>query len=157
VVREFAGELCSVGLSLSDGLVEAFGFWNAKLLNKLQNEAGVCQFADLCGRLKRMSVEQLGKIFANVNMEIAAVLFSKLDTGIAVNIPGTLSGDHACKISHTIWVAKNLKSDAVDRIGKSLVAQIDNCLERAFDKTLADYIVIILTLASHKVCQEVIT
>ena len=53
VVREFAGELCSVGLSLSDGLVEAFGFWNAKLLNKLQNklqnEAGVCQFADLCG------------------------------------------------------------------------------------------------------------
>ena len=37
------------------------------------------------------------------------------------------------------------------------MAQIDNCLERAFDKTVADYIAIILTLASHKVCQEVIT
>ncbi|MDA9989799.1 hypothetical protein N9E48_03190 [Paracoccaceae bacterium] len=157
VVREFAGEPGSVGLSLSDDLVEAFGFWNAKLLNKLQNEAGVFQFADLCGRLKRMSVEELGKIFANVNMEIATVKLSKLDTGKAVNIFGSLPDDHVCKISHIIWIGKNLKSDAMDRIGKSLVAKIDNRLERAFYKTLADYIAVILTLGSHKVRQEVIT
>ena len=104
-----------------------------------------------------MSVEELGTIFASENMEVATVKLSKLDTGKAVNIFGSLPDDHVCKISHIIWVGKNLKSDAMDRIGKSLVAKIDNRLERAFYKILADYIAVILTLASHKVCQEVIT
>ena len=104
-----------------------------------------------------MSVEELGTIFASENMEVATVKLSKLDTGKAVNIFGSLLDDHVCKISHIIWIGKNLKSDAMDRIGKSLVAKIDNRLERAFYKILADYIAVILTLASHKVCQEVIT
>ena len=107
VVKEFANELDSVGSSLSGGLLEAFGFWNAKLPNKLRNEAGVCYFADLWGRLKRMSVEELGTIFASENMEVATVKLSKLDTGKAVHIFGSLPDDHVCKIRHIIWIGKN--------------------------------------------------
>ena len=44
-----------------------------------------------------MSVDELGTIFASENMEVATVKLSKLDTGKAVNIFGSLPDDHVLK------------------------------------------------------------
>ena len=74
----------------------------------------------------------------------------------AAGILGALSGEHARRISHAISMTASVTPEAVDRIGQSLVAQMDDRPERAFDKSPADRVGAILTATSENIREEVL-
>ena len=157
---EFADELDAVGLSLSGGLEGALSLLEGKISKetgrKLRLEAGVRRFSAPWDRLKALSVEVLVPIVANEGIEVAAVLLSKLEVAKAAGILGALSGEHARRISHAISMTASVTPEAVDRIGQSLVAQMDDRPERAFDKSPADRVGAILTATSENIREEVL-
>ena len=156
---EFADELDAVGLSLSGGLEGALSLLESKISKetgrKLRVEAGVRQFSAPWDRLRALSVEGLVPIVANEGIEVSAVLLAKLEVAKPAGILGVLCGEHARRISHAISMTVSVTPEAVDRIGQSLVAQMDERPERAFDKSPADRVGAILTATSENIREEV--
>ncbi|MGB1828388.1 MAG: FliG C-terminal domain-containing protein [Paracoccaceae bacterium] len=159
-LSEAADEFAAVGLSLSGGLEGALSLLEGKISKetgrKLRLEAGVRRFSAPWDRLRALSVEDLVPIVANEGIEVAAVLLSKLEVAKAAGILGALSGEHARRISHAISMTASVTPEAVDRIGQSLVAQMDDRPERAFDKSPADRVGAILTATSENIREEVL-
>ena len=159
-LEEFSEELSQVGLTMGGGLEGALGLLDGKISKetslKLKKEAGVKQFANAWERLKAASEEDLLPIVLSESIEVSAVLLSKLEVLTAAAILGKLAGEQARKISYSISTTKNVTTEAADRIGQSLVAQLDNKPDLAFNKDPADRVGTILTETTQDVRIEVL-
>lgn len=82
---------------------------------------------------------------------------SKLDVQKAAEILSQLPGDQARSISYAISMTDNVTPASMDRIGQSLIAQMDNQPERVFEKSPAERIGMILTVTSQKIREEVLS
>ena len=129
VVREFADTLDSVGLSFPNGIAGALSALDGKIsphtAARLRKEAGVRQAGDPWKRLRSLPIEELAQMAEAESTEIAAVLLSKLDTAKAAELLGHLPGPLARRITYAVSQTGSVTPDAVDRIGLSLAAQLD--------------------------------
>ncbi|GGH26361.1 flagellar motor switch protein FliG [Cribrihabitans marinus] len=136
VVTEFAEALDAVGLSFPHGLVGALMAMDGKIAPdtaaRLRREAGVRQIGDPWTRLRELPAAKLAEMTLAESTEVAAVLLSKLDTPRAAEILGLIPGPDARRITYAISQTTQVTPLAVDRIGWSLVAQLDRQPPRAF-------------------------
>ncbi len=136
VATEFADALDSVGLSFPHGLAGALDAMNDKIAPataaRLRKVAGVRQIGDPWQRLREVSTEDLASMAQAESTEIAAVMLSKLDTAKAAQLLGQLPGPVARRITFAVSKTTNVTPEAVERIGWSLAAQLDQRPTPAF-------------------------
>ncbi|MCW9041927.1 MAG: flagellar motor switch protein FliG [Pseudopelagicola sp.] len=136
VVMEFAAELEAVGLTFPAGIGGALSALEGRIspltAQRLRKEAGVRQAGDPWQRLRTLSTEQLVDICERESTEVAAVMLAKLDVTRAAELLGVLPGEKARRITYAMSLTGAVTPDAVDRIGLSLVAQLDDTPPRAF-------------------------
>ena len=136
VAQEFGDALDSVGLSFPHGLAGALDAVNGKIAPataaRLRKIAGVRQIGDPWQRLREISAEDLAQMAQAESTEVAAVMLSKLDTAKAAQLLGHLPGPIARRITYAISKTANVTPEAVERIGWSLAAQLDQRPSQAF-------------------------
>ena len=129
VAHEFAEALEGIGLSMPHDLAGALtvldGKIGARTAAKLRKQAGVKQSGDPWVRLKALTAVELAELAQAESTEVAAVLLSKLDTAKAAEMLGQLPGPVARQITYAVSKTGKVTPEAVDRIGFSLVAQMD--------------------------------
>ena len=137
VVEEFTQELESIGLSFKGGIEGALNALDGKIskqtADRLRKEAGVRKYGDPWERLRDLGPEKLLPVLESESIEVAAVLLSKLDVKRAAELLGQLPGPKARRITYAVSQTSAVTSDAVDRIGLSLAAQVDAEPLSAFD------------------------
>lgn len=136
VAREFADALDSVGLAFPHGLAGALDAVNGKIAPataaRLRKVAGVRQIGDPWQRLREVAVEDLAEMAQAESTEVAAVMLSKLETAKAAQLLGQLPGPTARRITYAVSKTGNVTPEAVERIGWSLAAQLDQRPNPAF-------------------------
>lgn len=139
VVDEFASELENLGLSFPAGLAGALSLLDGQIspdtAARIRREAGVRQAGDPWARLRALSADDLRALLDDESVEVVAVVLSKLDTAKAAQVLAALAGPRARRVTYAIAQTGAVTPDAVDRIGLSLVAQLDARPERAFRDT----------------------
>jgi len=137
VVTEFATELDSIGLAFPGGLAGALKALDGKIspqtAARLRKEAGVRQSGDPWERIRALSNDRLLTFVQSEATEVSAVLLSKLPTDKAALLLSSLPGPEARRITYAISLTKSVTPSAVERIGVSLAAQLDQDPLRAFD------------------------
>ncbi|WP_170396244.1 flagellar motor switch protein FliG [Ruegeria arenilitoris] len=136
VAQEFAQALDSVGLSFPHGLAGALDAVDGKIspatAARLRKVAGVRQIGDPWQRLREVPPEDLAAMAQAESTEIAAVMLSKLETAKAAQLLGNLPGPVARQITYAVSKTANVTPEAVERIGWSLAAQLDQRPSQAF-------------------------
>ncbi len=136
VAREFADALDGVGLSFPHGLAGALDAVNGKIAPataaRLRKVAGVRQIGDPWQRLREVPPEDLAEMAKAESTEVAAVMLSKLETAKAAQLLGHLPGPTARRITYAVSKTANVTPEAVERIGWSLAAQLDQRPTLAF-------------------------
>lgn len=136
VATEFADEVERIGLSFPGGMAGALnaleGRINPHTAARLRKEAGVREAGDPWKRIRDLEPEMLLPILQNESVEIAAVMLSKLPVSKAADLLGKLPGPRARQITYAVSMTGAVTPDAVDRIGLSLAAQLDDRPVRAF-------------------------
>src|SRR5690606_13311388 len=133
----FATELEAMGLTFPKGLAGALSALDGKIsphtAARLRKEAGVRQSGDPWTRLRAQPVDLLLEVIETESTEVAAVMLSKLDVAKAAELLGRLPGEKARRITYAVSQTGAVTPDAIDRIGLSLAAQLDNQPVSAFD------------------------
>ncbi|WP_170382705.1 flagellar motor switch protein FliG [Ruegeria atlantica] len=136
VAQEFSEALDSVGLSFPHGLAGALDVVDGKIAPgtaaRLRKVAGVRQIGDPWQRLREIPAEDLAAMAQAESTEIAAVILSKLETSKAAQLLGHLPGPIARRITYAVSKTGNVTPEAVERIGWSLAAQLDQRPSQAF-------------------------
>ena len=99
---------------------------------RLRKVAGVRQVGDPWQRLREVPTEDLALMAQAESTEIAAVMLSKLETAKAAQLLGHLPGPIARRITYAVSKTANVTPEAVERIGWSLAAQLDQRPSLAF-------------------------
>ncbi|NOC91060.1 flagellar motor switch protein FliG [Ruegeria sp. HKCCD6604] len=137
VAQEFSDALDNVGLAFPHGLAGALDAMNGKIAPstaaRLRKLAGVRQIGDPWQRLRDVPVEDLAKMAQSESIEVAAVMLSKMDTAQAAQMLAHMPGPVARRITYAISKTTNVTPEAVERIGWSLAAQLDQRPAQAFD------------------------
>lgn len=136
VVEEFADEVERVGLHFPNGLAGALTALDGKIspqtAARLRKEAGVRQTGDPWTRLVAIPTEALVAVAEAESTEVAAVLLSKLPTAKAAELLAMLPGPLARRITYAVSQTEAVTPEAVDRIGLSLAAQLEDKPLQAF-------------------------
>ncbi|MFC3615917.1 flagellar motor switch protein FliG [Lutimaribacter marinistellae] len=129
VAHEFSDALEGIGLSFPHGLAGALTAMDGKLAPstaaRLRKEAGVQRMGDPWVRLRALPPAELAQMVEAESTEVAAVVLSKLDTAKAAGMLGKLPGPVARRITFAISRTASVTPEAVERIGWSLVTQLD--------------------------------
>lgn len=137
VAQEFSDALDNIGLAFPHGLAGALDAVNGKIAPKtaarLRKVAGVRQIGDPWQRLRDIPVEDLAAMAQAESTEVAAVMLSKMDTAQAAQMLGHMPGPVARRITFAVSKTANVTPEAVERIGWSLAAQLDQRPAQAFD------------------------
>lgn len=136
VAQEFGDALDNIGLSFPHGLAGALDVINGKIAPataaRLRKVAGVRQIGDPWQRLREIPAEDLAAMAQAESTEVAAVILSKLETAKAAKLLGLLPGPVARRITYAVAKTTNVTPEAVERIGWSLAAQLDQRPAQAF-------------------------
>lgn len=161
VVEEFTEAVEAIGLSFPGGIVGALDALEGRISRetaaRLRKEAGARAAGDPWKRLRTLPAEELQTIIERESTEVAAVLLSKLPIPLAAALLGRLSGPQARKITYAVSLTSDVTPEAVDRIGFSLVAQLDQRKIPAFDTAAADRLGAILNSSSTPTRDDVLT
>ena len=161
VVMEFASELESIGLTFPTGIGGALSALEGRIspltAARLRKEAGVRQAGDPWQRLRSLSTEQLVEICDRESTEVSAVMLAKLDVARAAELLGVLPGEKARRITYAMSLTGAVTPEAVDRIGLSLVAQLDEVPPRAFADTPSSRVGAILNFSRATTRDEVLS
>ncbi len=161
VVMEFAEELEGIGLAFPKGIAGALSALEGKIspitAARLRKEAGVRQSGDPWQRLRDLDIAKLVPILETESTEVAAVMLSKLDVAKAAELLGHLPGDKARSITYAVSLTDAVTPEAVDRIGISLAAQLDDQPIRAFIDEPVDRVGAILNFSPAATRDDVLT
>jgi flagellar motor switch protein FliG len=161
VVREFTDAMEAIGLTFPHGLARALEALDGKIspqtARRLRKEAGVREAGDPWERLRALPVEDLAQMAQAESIEVAAVLLSKLPTATAAQLLTSLPGPLARKMSYAVSQTSRISPDAVDRIGLSLAAQIDEKPIGAFDRDAHERLGEILNQSNSATRDEMLT
>jgi flagellar motor switch protein FliG len=160
VMTEFAQELEDIGLSFPSGLVQAIAALDGKIspltAARLRSEAGVKEAGDPWARVADLELDELVKIAQRESVEVAAILISKLPVAKAAELLGNLPGPLARKVTLAVGKTASSTPDAVERIGVSLAAQLDDVPERAFPQSADARVGAILNQANAQTRQDLL-
>lgn len=160
VVEEFTEAIDSIGLSFPGGIAGALEALEGKIsretASRLRKEAGVRAAGDPWKRLRVQPLEDLKIILERESIEVAAVLLSKLDVNVAAKLLSSLTGPRARRITYAVTLTSEVTPDAVDRIGLSLAAQLDQQKEPAFDEGAVERLGAILNSSSTPTRNDVL-
>jgi flagellar motor switch protein FliG len=138
VIAEFTEELESIGLSFPGGIAGALDALDGRIsphtAKRLRKEAGVRQSGNPWERIKGLPAERLKPVFETESPEVCAVILSNLEVSTAAELLGFLPGPLARQITYAISQTTAVTTEAIDRIGLSLAAQLDAEPLPAFDQ-----------------------
>ena len=161
VIDEFTQELDAIGLSTIGGLENTLTLLEGKIskstIQQLCKDAGVQLVVNPWARIKALKTSELLPFIQKESVEVSAVLISKLDVQKAAEILAQLPGEQARSISYAISMTDNITPASSERIGQSLIAQMENRPERVFEKPPAERIGMILTVTSQQIRDEVLS
>lgn len=136
VAQEFADALDGVGLAFPRGMAGALSALDGKIsahtAARLRKEAGVREAGDPWERLRNLPIPELAQLVEAESTEVAAVLLSKLEVEKAASLLGALPGPLARRVTYAVSLTGEVTPKAVDQIGLSLAAQIDQRPQTAF-------------------------
>lgn len=136
VIDEFVDEIEAVGLSFPGGLEGALnvldGTISASTVARIRKAKGFNFTGDPWETLSGLDPKRLVPILENESVEVAAVLLSKLKVATAAELLGMMPGPHARRVAYAVSQTSAVAPDVVDRIGRSLVEQLDAQPARAF-------------------------
>lgn len=148
VVEEFAAELEATGLTFPKGVAGALseldGQISPQAAAQIRKRSGVRASGDPWERLREVDQDKLISLIEAESTEVAAVLLSKIEVKKAAAILGKLPGERARRITYAVSQTHSVTPDAVDRIGRALIAQIEDEPLRAFAAQPVDRIGAIL-------------
>ncbi len=161
VVTEFAAELEGMGLTFPHGMAGALtaldGLISPQTAARLRKEAGVRQFGDPWEQVRAADLDDLVPIILAESTEVAAVMLSKLDVTRAADLLSRLPGDKARRITFAVSQTGAVTPGAVDRIGLSLAAQLNDKPQTAFTDGPAHRIGAILNSTPSALRDDVLT
>ena len=161
VITEFSEELDSIGLSFPGDIAGALsaldGKISAQTAARLRKEAGVRQIGDPWKRLADLPVSRLRDFVTSESTQIAAVMVSKLEVAKAADLLSSLPGDVARRITYAMSMTDAVTPDAVERIGLSLVAQMDSEPPKAFRAQPSERVGAILNFSRAATRDELLT
>lgn len=136
VAAEFADALEGIGLSFPHDIAGALSAMDGKIAPgtaaRMRRKAGMQQTGDPWPQLRQQEVAELAAIVQDESTEVAAVLLSKLETPKAAELLGHLPGPVARRITFAISRTGGVSPEAVERIGRSLLSQIESRPPSAF-------------------------
>lgn len=137
VVAEFAQELEGMGLTFPHGLARAVSILDGRIspqiASRLRKQAGIKQGGDPWDHVRSAELSELAEIAGRESTEVAAILLSKLRVDRAAELLGNLPGERARHIACAMSETGTVMPEAVERIGFSLAAQLQDVPESAFD------------------------
>lgn len=161
VAEEFAEALDAIGLTFPQGLAGALHSLDGKIspqtAARLRKEAGVRQIGDPWKRLRELEISELSGLVEAEATEVSAVLLSKLDVPKAAELLEHLPGPVARKITYAVSRTAAVTPEAVDRIGLSLAAQLDDRPPRAFGDEPGSRVGAILNQSPSSTRDEMLT
>ena len=161
VVAEFARELEAMGLTFPRGLAGALNVMDGKIspqtAARLRKEAGVRQFGQPWDQVRAADTKLLLSILEKESTEVAAVMLSKLDVTKAADLLGQMPGDRARRITYAVSQTGAVTPEAVDSIGLSLAAQLNDQPETAFEDGPVERVGAILNYSPAATRDEVLT
>jgi flagellar motor switch protein FliG len=161
VVTEFAAELEGMGLTFPHGVAGALTALDGRIsphtAARLRKEAGVRQFGDPWEQVARADLDDLIPIVLAESTEVAAVMLAKLDVTRAADLLSRLPGDRARRITFAIGQTGSVTPAAVDRIGLSLAAQLNDLPAAAFDDGPVERIGAILNSSTGALRDDVLS
>jgi flagellar motor switch protein FliG len=161
VVGEFAGDLESVGLTFPRGVAGALSVLDGRIsphtAARLRKEAGVRHTGDPWERIRQLDPRKLVPVIDSESTEVAAIILSKLDISKAAELLGLLPGEKARRIAYAVSQTSAVTQDALDRIGLSLAAQLEDVPESVFDKGPAERVGAILNFSTAAAREDVLT
>lgn len=148
VIEEFANELEQTGLTFPSGVAGALSELDGKIspnaAAQIRKRTGVRASGDPWVRLKALEPEKLLTLIEHESTEVAAVLLSKIDVKKAAQMLGNMPGERARRITYAVSLTNSVTPDAVDRIGRALILQLEDEPIRAFESQPVDRIGAIL-------------
>jgi flagellar motor switch protein FliG len=130
VIEEFATELEETGLTFPKGVAGALSELDGKIspgaAARIRKRTGVRAIGDPWEKLFGLDAEKLLMLIEDENIEVAAVLLSKIDVKKAATMLGQMPGERARRITYAVSLTNSVTPDAVDRIGRSLITQLDD-------------------------------
>lgn len=148
VIEEFANELEQTGLTFPAGVAGALNALDGKIsanaAAQIRKRTGVRPSGDPWEKLKALEPEKLLTLIKEESTEVAAVLLSKIDVKKAAQMLGEMPGERARRITYAVSLTNSVTPDAVDRIGRALMAQMQDEPIRAFESQPVDRIGAIL-------------
>ncbi len=155
VVREFTSALDSLALTFPDGLPDALSLLephlSAPAREGLMAEAKANAPVDPWARIADLDDEALAAIILGESAEVCAILLSKLPVARAATLLGDLPADRSEVIAHAVSLTGTVSPEMVDRIGTTLMGQLDNQPRVAFSSTAVDRVGHILNAASGSI------
>lgn len=160
VVEEFCLTLEQVGLSFSGGIEDALKMLDGRIspavATRLKRRISASSKIDPWDNIRAMEVERLLPVVAEESPEVAAVILSKIAVPRAAEILGRLPGDRARQIAYTMSKTGEIAPDTVQRIGLSLVSQLEVVKVSAFEGSPVDRVGAILNVSPAVTREDVL-
>jgi len=129
VASEFAAEVDAIGLSFRRGISGALGTLGSAIspvaADRFRRQLGAEAMGDPWERIAALSTEDLLPLVAAESTEIGAVVLSKLKVSKAADLLGRLPGPHARRITYAMSLTGAVRPEMVQRIGRTILDQID--------------------------------
>lgn len=148
VIDEFATELEETGLTFPAGVAGALSELDGKIsagaAARIRKRTGVRAIGDPWEQLFELDADKLLTLIEDESIEVAAVLLSKIDVKKAAQMLAEMPGERARRITYAVSLTNSVTPDAVDRIGRSLISQLDEEPVLAFNTKPEDRVGAIL-------------
>jgi len=160
VIDEFVTEIEDVGLSFPPGLEGALhmldGTISAATAARMRKARGVTFSGDPWETIAGLDPARLLPVLEEESVEIAAVLISKLRVSVAAELIGKLPGPRARRVAYAVSLTGAIDPEVVERIGRSLAAQLDAQPVRAFAQGPVERVGAILNFSPAATRDEVL-
>jgi len=161
VVSEFVETLEQVGLSFSGGVGGALKALDGKLspaaATRLRQMARARGVADPWERIVSADTDTLLTLLGPESPEVAAVVVSKLSVKQAADLLGKMPGERARRVAYAVSLTEGINLRLVARIGNALATQLDDRPPPAFESPPAKRVGEILTNASTRTREDLLT
>lgn len=160
VVEEFLEAMGAAGLTFGGGIQEALtildGSISATAAVEIAREEGIELTADPWPRILEIDEEHLIPLAEKEAVEVAAVMLSKLPVEKSAKILGQIEGERARRIAYAVSLTSNIGPDAVRRIGRAILAQLDDIPRPAFEESPVDRVGAILNSSPSNTRESVL-
>jgi flagellar motor switch protein FliG len=159
VADEFLRELESIGLLFPPdqaGVARLLGSQISDTVADQLRRADLRDDSDPWQRLSALDPAVLLPLIEAEAVEVAAVALSKVPVSKAAEILSRMPGDRARRIAYAVSQTSSVRPDTVDRIGRTLAAQLDTVVELAFETDPVERVGAILNFSPAATRDEVL-